>query len=294
MTQDRWLVSQFEEQRLHLRAVAYRMLGSLTEADDAVQETWIRVSKAGADNVDNLGGWLTTITARVCLNMLRARRSKAEESVDMGLPDPVVTPEGEMHPEQQAVLADSVGLALLVVLDTLSPPERLAFVLHDLFQLPYNEIGPILGRSSEAARQLASRARRRIEGAELPKSGADRHRQRQVVNAFFEAARGGDFDALLELLDDGVVLRADYGGRRPAEVIRGRQAVAQQSLRGGTLRADIHPAVINGSAGAIITVAGKPLTLMGFVVIDGRIVEIDAIVDPERVRRLAASILDSL
>lgn len=291
MTHEEWLAHQFESHRVHLRAVAYRMLGSLDEVDDAVQETWLRVSRAGTDEVENLGGWLTTITARICLNMLRARKSKGEKSIETNLPDPVVSPEGQLAPEDEAVLADSVGLALLVVLDTLSPAERLAFVLHDLFQLPYDEIGPIVGRSPEAARQLASRARRRIEGAELASSDVDRHRQRQVVDAFFDAARGGDFEALLDLLDDGVVLRTDYGGRRPAEVVRGRERVAEQSLLGGKLRAEVHPAVVNGAAGAVTTVAGKPFALMGFVVRDGKIVEIDAIADPERVRRLAASVL---
>jgi RNA polymerase sigma-70 factor (ECF subfamily) len=291
MIHEEWLTHQFEGHRLHLRAVAYRMLGSLDEAEDAIQETWLRVSKAGTDEVENIGGWLTTITARICLNMLRARKSRGEESIETKLPDPVVSPEGQLAPEDEAVLADSVGLALLVVLDTLSPAERLAFVLHDLFQVPYDEIGPIVRRSPEAARQLASRARRRVKGAEATGSDVDRHRQRQVVDAFFNAAREGDFKALLDLLDEGVVLRTDYGGRRPAEMIRGRERVAEQSLLGGKLRAEVHPAVVNGAAGAVTTLAGKPFAVMGFVVREGRIVEIDAIADPKRVLRLTASIV---
>jgi RNA polymerase sigma-70 factor (ECF subfamily) len=294
MTSEEWLARQFEENRMHLRAVAYRMLGSLAEADDAVQETWLRVTKAHTEEVDNFGGWLTTIIARICLNMLRTRRSRGEQSIEAHLPDPIVSPEGQVQPEDEALLADSVGLALLVVLDTLTPAERLAFVLHDLFRLPYAEIAPIVGRSPEAARQLASRARRRVAGAELPTSDVDRHRQRRVVDAFFDAARGGDFEALLELLDEGVVLRTDFGGGRPAELIRGRAEVAEQSLSGGRLRADVHPAIVNGSAGAVITVARRPFAVMGFVIRDGLIVEIDAIADSVRVGRVAASVLDRI
>jgi len=294
MTNDEWLARQFEAHRTHLRAVAYRMLGSLAEADDAVQETWLRVTKAGTEEVDNLGGWLTTITARICLNTLRTRKSRGERPIETHLPDPVVSPDGELQPEDEALLADSVGLALLVVLDSLSPAERLSFVLHDLFRLPYDEIAPMMGRSPEAARQLASRARRRVEGADIPRSDVDRHRQREVVDAFFAAARDGDFEALLELLDEGVVLRTDFGGRRPAELIRGRAEVAEQSLSGGRLRADVHPAVVNGSAGAVITVGRRPFAVMGFVIGNGLIVEIDAIADSERVRRLTASVLDKV
>lgn len=294
MAQDEWLAHQFETHRLHLRAVAYRLLGSLSEADDAVQETWLRVSKAGADDVENLGGWLTTITGRICLNMLRARRSRREQPIDVHLPDPVVSPDDQLQPETEALLADSVGLALLVVLDTLTPAERLAFVLHDLFRLPYDEIAPMIGRSSAAARQLASRARRRVQEAELPKSDSDRNRQREVVDAFFRAARGGDFEALLELLDDGVVLRTDFGEKRPAELIRGRERVAAQSLRGAMPKATVHPAFVNGAPGAVITIGERPFALMGFVINDDRIVEIVAIADSERVRHLASSVLDKL
>jgi RNA polymerase sigma factor (sigma-70 family) len=209
MDENEWLVERFEEHRAHLRAVAYRMLGSPTEADDVVQDAWLRVSRAGAGEVENLGGWMTTIVARVCLNMLRSRNRRREEPLAVHFPDPVISPEGELQPEEEALLADSVGLALLVVLDTLSPAERLAFVLHDMFELPFAEIAPMVGRSPTAARQLASRARRRVKGAEIPAPDPDLARQREVVDAFFEAARGGDFDALVALLDPDVVLRAD-------------------------------------------------------------------------------------
>jgi RNA polymerase sigma factor (sigma-70 family) len=291
MEEDQWLAEQFEEHRGRLRAVAYRMLGSLAEADDTVQDTWLRVSRAGADDVENLGAWLTTITARVCLNMLRSRQTRREESFE-GLPDPLVTPDEQSQPEEEAVLADSVGLALLVVLDTLSPAERLAFVLHDMFKLPFDEIAPMIDRSPAAARQLASRARRRISGAEIPESDFDIARQRQVVNAFYQAARGGDFEALVELLHPDVVLRADFGARRAPEVFRGREAVAGQSIRGAIPAARIIPALVNGTAGAVITVGGRPFTVMGFTVSEGMIAEIDAIADPERVGRIAAAVLE--
>jgi len=291
MDENEWLADRFEEHRTNLRAVAYRMLGSLTEADDAVQDAWLRVSRAGADEVDNLGGWLTTIVARVCLNMLRSRNRRREESLGVRLPDPVISLEREFQPEAEAVLADSVGLALLVVLDTLSPAERLAFVLHDMFELPFEEIAPVVGRSPAAARQLASRARRRVKGAALSAPDPDLARQRAVVDAFFQATRGGDFDALMALLDPDVVLRADYGARRPAAsvVIHGAAAVARQAR--GIPGALIHPALVNGAAGAVITVRGRPFAVMGFTVVAGKIVEINAIADPERVRRIAAAVL---
>ena len=293
MDENEWLADRFEDHRAHLRAVAYRMLGSLTEADDAVQDTWLRLSRSGADGVENLGGWLTTIVARVCLNMLRSRTTRREEALGVHLPDPVISPPGVLQPDEEAVLADSVGLALLVVLDTLSPAERLAFVLHDMFQLPFEEIAPMVGRSSTAARQLASRARRRVKGADLPAPDPDLARQRDVVNAFFLAARGGDLGALVALLDPDVVLRADFGARRPAasRVVRGAAAVARQAVLGALPGADLHPALVNGAAGAVVTVGGRPFAVLGFTVAEGRILEIDAIADPERVRRVAAAVL---
>src|SRR5262245_16812122 len=250
MDENEWLAERFEEHRGHLRAVAYRMLGSLTEADDAVQDTWLRLSRAGASEVENLGGWMTTIVARVCLNMLRSRNTRREESLGVHLPDPVISAEGGLQPEEEAVLADSVGLALLVVLDTLSPAERLAFVLHDMFDLPFEEIAPMVGRSPMAARQLASRARRRVKGAEVPAPDPDLARQREVVDAFFRAARGGDFDGLVALLHPDVVLRSDFGARRPgaAKVTRGAADVARQARAGALPGAVLHPALVNGLA----------------------------------------------
>jgi RNA polymerase sigma factor (sigma-70 family) len=288
-----WLADRFEEHRGHLRAVAYRMLGSLAEADDAVQDAWLRLSRAGASDVENLGGWLTTVVARVCLNMLRSRNTRREESLSVHIPDPIISPDGALQPEDEALLADSVGLALLVVLDTLSPAERLAFVLHDMFQLPFEEIAPMVGRSPAAARQLASRARRRVKGAEVRAPDPDLDRQREVVNAFFSAARGGNFDALVALLDPDVVLRADFGARRPAAsvVIHGAAAVASQAFMSALPMAKLHPALINGAAGVVVTVGGRPFSVMAFTVAEGRIVEIDAIADPERVGRIAAAVL---
>jgi RNA polymerase sigma-70 factor (ECF subfamily) len=284
-----WLAERFEGHRAHLRAVAYRMLGSLTEAEDAVQDTWLRVSRSGTGKVENLGGWLTTIVARVCLNVLRSRNLRREESLGVHVPDAVVN-----SPEDEAVLADSVGLALLVVLDTLSPAERLAFVLHDLFQLPFEEIGPIVDRSPEAARQLASRARRRVKGANVPAPDPDLARQREVVDAFFLATRAGDFDALVALLDPDVVLRNDAGAERPAASfeVRGAAVVAKQALRGlrsALATAALRPVLVNGAAGVVATVAGRQMAIIGFTVAGGRIVAIDAIADPERVSRIAAA-----
>src|SRR5918992_824919 len=249
MDENEWLAARFEEHRAHLRAVAYRMLGSLSEADDAVQDTWLRLSRAGTGGVENLGGWLTTIVARVCLNMLRSRNIRREESLGVHLPDPVISPEGALQPEEEALLADSVGLALLVVLDSLSPAERLPF------GLPFEEIAPLVGRSPAAARQLASRARRRVQGAEIPAPDPDLARQREVVDAFFRASRGGDFDALVGLLHPNVVLRADFGARRPAasKVIHGAAAVARQALLVALPAARLHPALVNGAAGAVVT-----------------------------------------
>src|SRR5947209_15899586 len=269
------------------------MLGSLTEADDAVQDAWLRLSRSEASEIENLGGWLTTVVARVCLNMLRARNIRREDSLDVHVPDPVISPDGELQPEDEALLADSVGLALLVVLDTLTPAERLAFVLHDMFELPFEEIATMVGRTPAAARQLASRARRRVKGADIPESDPDLARQREVVDAFFTAARAGDFDALVGVLDPDVVLRADFGAKRPGipRVIQGAAAVAKQALIAALPHASLHPALVNGTAGVVVTVNGRPFAVMGFTVAKGRIVEIDTIADPERVRRIAAAVL---
>jgi RNA polymerase sigma factor (sigma-70 family) len=289
-----WLAERFEEHRTHLRAVAYRLLGSLAEADDAVQNAWVRVSRTDTHHVDNLGGWLTTIVARVALNMLRSRNARREQPHGVHLPDPVISAEGELQPEEEAMLADSVGLALLVVLDSLRPAERLAFVLHDVFRLPFEEIAPVVGRTPAAARQLASRARRRIEGSEIPSPDPDPARQRAVVDAFFAAARRGDFEGLLALLDPEIVLRADFGARHPDRsiVIRGASDVARSAILGGALAgARVVPVLVNGGAGAVIVVGGRPFVVMGFIAAGGRILEIDAIADPHRVPRIAAAAL---
>ncbi|HKV88142.1 MAG TPA: sigma-70 family RNA polymerase sigma factor [Candidatus Dormibacteraeota bacterium] len=294
MTGNEWLAQRFEEQRPHLRAVAYRMLGSLAEADDAVQDAWLRASGSDAAQVANLRGWLTTIVARVALNMLRARRTHREDPIQGRLPDPVVSVEGSSPPEDEAMLADSVGLALLVVLDTLEPAERLAFVLHDVFKLPFSEIAPMVERTPAAARQLASRARRRVRGARAAAPDADLYRQREVVDAFFAATRAGDFGRLVTLLDPAVVLRADFGRRRAAlpAVVRGTEAVIELAMTGARLPgAELVPVLINGVAGVVVTLGGRPFSLMAFVVKAGRIVEIDAIGDAKRVARLAASVL---
>jgi RNA polymerase sigma factor (sigma-70 family) len=293
MNENEWLADRFEEHRVHLRAVAYRMLGSLTEADDAVQDTWLRLSRSGGNEVENLGGWLTTVIARVCLNTLRSRNLRREESFEAHVPDPVISRDAALQPEEEALLADSVGLALLVVLDTLTPAERLAFILHDMFELPFEEIAPIVGRTSAAARQLASRARRRVKGSDIPAPDPDLARQRAVVDAFFQAARGGDFEALVALLDPDVVLRSDFGARRPgaSRVFHGAAAVARQSLMGAIPAARLHPALVNGAAGVVVTVRGRPFAVMGFTVVAGKIVEIHAIADPDRVGRIAAAVL---
>jgi RNA polymerase sigma factor (sigma-70 family) len=295
MNENQWLAEEFEQHRPRLRAVAYRMLGSLTEADDAVQDTWLRLSRAGADEVDNLGGWLTTVVGRVCLNMLRSRNFRGEQALGVHVPDPVISTDAGLQPEEEAVLADSVGLALLVVLDTLTPAERLAFVLHDMFELPFEEIAPMVGRTPVAARQLASRARRRVKGAGTAAPDPDLARQREVVSAFFAAARGGDFDALVAVLDPDVVVRADAGARHPDAdlMVHGAAAAARQALTGLTSllpAVEIHPALVNGAAGVILTRHGRPVTVMGFTVADGRIAEINAVADPERVRRITASV----
>lgn len=293
MDEGRWLTDRFEEHRSHLRSVAYRMLGSLPEADDAVQDAWLRVSRSGADEVQNLRGWLTTVVARVCLNTLRARNARREDLHGVHLPDPIISADPEAQPEAEALLADSVGLALLVVLDKLSPAERLAFVLHDMFDLPFEEIAPLVGRTPTAARQLASRARRRVKGAEVPQADLDLARQREVVDAFFRAARGGDFDALVAVLDPDVVLRSDFGPKLTelSHVTRGAAAVAREALAGRFPGTRVVPALVNGGAGVVMTVNGQPFAVIGFTVVGGRILEIDAIVESKRVRRIAAAVL---
>jgi RNA polymerase sigma-70 factor (ECF subfamily) len=269
----------------HLRAVAYRMLGSLGEADDAVQETWLRFSEADTSDVRNLGAWLTTVVGRVCLNMLRSRTTRREEPLGAYVPDLVVSPDPSTDPEQQAVLADSVGLAMLVVLETLPPPERLAFVLHDMFAVPFVDIAPVVGRSATATRQLASRARRRVQDATMP--DGDLTRQREVVDAFFAAARGGDFDALVAVLDPDVVLRSD-GGAAPgaSALIRGAATVAGQALMFAGPARETWPVLVNGAAGVVVTVGGRPVAVMGFTVAGGTVVAIDALTDPVRLREL--------
>jgi RNA polymerase sigma-70 factor (ECF subfamily) len=298
LNENDWLAERFEENRAHLRAVAYRMLGSLTEAEDAVQDTWLRLSRSGANDIENLGGWLTTVVARVCLNVLRSRHSRREESLEVHVPDPIISADGELEPEDEALLADSVGLALLVVLDTLSPAERLAFVLHDMFELPFEEIAPMVGRTPVAARQLASRARRRVRGADVPIPDVDLARQRNVVDAFFLAAREGNFAALVSVLDPNVVVRIDAGANVPlvSMVVRGADSVARQTLKGlasslARPGVQLHPATVNGAAGVIVTLLGDPVVVMGFTISEGKIVEIDSIADPERVGRIAAAVL---
>ena len=285
-----WLAARFEENRTHLRAVAYRMLGSPTEADDAVQESWLRLSRSGASGVENLGGWLTTVVARVCLDMLRSRKSRREEPLDAQGTEPIVSREDGTDPEHEAMLADSVGLALTVVLETLAPAERVAFVLHDMFDLPFDEIAPIVGRSSTAARQLASRARRRVQGA-AKASDADLARKRKIVGAFLAASRGGDFAALIALLDPDVVLRADRAAVQVGapNVVRGAAPVAGTfSGRAQTAQ----PALINGAAGAVWAPGGRPRVVFTFTIRGGKIVEIDMTADPDYLGRLDLAILN--
>jgi RNA polymerase sigma-70 factor (ECF subfamily) len=293
MTGSDWLAEGFEENRARLRAVAYRMLGSLAEADDAVQEAWLRLSRSDASGVDNLGAWLTTIVARVCLNALRSRNTRREEPLGVHVPDPVISRADGSNPENEALLADSVGLALQVVLETLTPAERLAFVLHDMFDLPFDEIAPMVGRSPATARQLASRARRRVRGADVQAPDADIARQREVVDAFYAAARRGDIAALVAVLDPDVVLRSDGGTARPdvSVVLHGAAAVASHGLRVHQPSALLRPALVNGAAGAVATVGGQPVAVIGFTISHGKIVEIDVIADPERLRRLDLAVL---
>ena len=286
-----WLTDRFEEHRTRLRAVAYRMLGSLSEADDAVQEAWLRLNRTDATAVDNLGAWLTTVVARISLNMLRSRKTRREEPLAGRLPDPVVDRVDGIDPEHEVLLADSVGLALLVVLETLSPPERLAFVLHDIFGVPFAEIAPIVDRSPQATRQLASRARRRVR-AERAVPDADLDAQWEVVEAFLAASHDGDFDRLVAVLDPDVVVRSDFGrvgGRRET---RGAAAVARQALGYARMGLDLRPALINGTPGAVVYRDGEPFSIGALTIRDGKIVELDFLNDPDRLRQLDLTILD--
>jgi RNA polymerase sigma-70 factor (ECF subfamily) len=288
-----WLAERFEEHRTRLKAVAYRMLGSLSEADDAVQEAWLRLSRTDTNSVENLGAWLTTVVARVCLNMLRSRNSRREEPIGVHVPEPIVDRADGTDPEHEALLADSVGLALLVVLETLSPPERLAFVLHDMFAVPFDEIAPIIDRSPEATRQLASRARRRVQ-ARNTVPDADLDIQRKVVDAFLAAARDGDFNALVAVLDPDVVLRVDFGAvpAGASREVRGAEAVAGQALTFARFGGSVRPALINGVAGAVTTRDGRPTSVGGIMVRGGKIVEIDILADRERLSRLDLTVLE--
>jgi RNA polymerase sigma factor (sigma-70 family) len=281
------LAEQFERMRPQLRAVAYRMLGSVGEAEDAVQESWLRLSRSEAARIDNLGAWLTTVVGRVSLDMLRARRSRREE-LGSWLPEPIVTADDPADPEHETVLADSVGLALLVVLDTLTPAERLAFVLHDMFAVPFEDIAPVVGRTPAATRQLASRARRRVQGR-APSPDVDLAGQRKVVDAFLAASRAGDFEALIAVLDPDVVFRLDRGPAGERRSVEGAAAVAQQVLaRGSRFAPFARPAVVNGAAGVVIVPGLRPIAVVGFTVVGGRIAEIDLIADPAKLRGLGA------
>jgi RNA polymerase sigma factor (sigma-70 family) len=286
-----WLAEQFEEHRTRLKAVAYRMLGSLSEADDAVQEAWLRLSRSEASEIKNLGAWLTTVVARVSLSMLRSRASRREQPIDVRVPEPIIDPADGTDPEHEALLADSVGLALLVVLETLSPPERLAFVLHDMFAVPFDEIAPMVERSPEATRQLASRARRRVRG-ERAVPDVDVDSQREVVEAFLAAARDGDFEALVAVLDPDVVLWQDFGRGAPAQKIRGAEKVASQAQMYSQFGLDIRPALVNGAVGVVAFRNGRPFSVGGFTVRGGKIVEMDWLADPERVSRLDLPFLE--
>src|SRR5262245_10483302 len=292
MDEREWLAERFEEHRTRLRAVAYRMLGSLSEADDAVQEAWLRLNRTDASGLENLGAWLTTVVARISLNMLRSRKTRREEPLAEGLPDLLVDRVDGVNPEHEALLADSVGLALLVVLETLSPPERLAFVLHDIFAVPFDEIGPVVDRSPEAARQLASRARRRVR-AERTVPDADLETQREVIDAFLAAARDGDFNLLVSVLDPDVVLRQDFGPVGGRREIRGAKAVASQALSYARLDLEIRPALVNGVAGAVAFVDGEPFSIGVLTVRNRKIGELDFLADAERLRELGLTLLDT-
>ena len=292
MNERDYLAERFETHRTHLRAVAYRMLGSLSEVDDAVQEAWLRLSRADATGIDNLGGWLTTVVARVCLDMLRSRQSRREEPLTPDAPEPVATGTSGSSPEQEALLADSVGLALLVVLDRLTPAERLAFVLHDMFAVPFEEIAPIVGRSAEAARQLASRARRRVRGgAAAPDPNLVP--QRDVVEAFLAALRGGDFEGLLAVLDPDLVVRADMpaAAGAPSE-IRGAAVWAKGAVAYGHLARLTQPALVNGAIGVVVAPRGRLVRALRFTIANGKITEIEVIGNPARLGELDVSLVD--
>lgn len=289
-----WLAEQFESERPRLRALAYRLLGSLAEADDAVQETWLRVTHFDATSIANPGGWLTTVVARVCLDMLRSRTARREEFLDRHLPDPIISREEGMDPEQEVLLAEAVGLALQVVLDTLEPAERVAFVLHDVFAVPYEEIAPLVGRSATAARQLASRARRRVRET-TPVPDADLVQSRSVVDAFFAAVREGDLAALLTMLDPDVVVRADYGAQPGGGVlreVRGARGVAEAALIFARHAQFARPVLVNGAVGAVVAQGGQPYAVMAFTIRQGKIAEIDILGDPTRLRQFELSALD--
>jgi RNA polymerase sigma-70 factor (ECF subfamily) len=294
MTGQQWLAERFEQQRPRLRAVAYRMLGSLSEADDAVQEAWLRLSRSDADEIENLDGWLTTVVARLSLNMLRSRRTRREEPWGPRMPEPIVDPADGVDPEHEALLADSVGLALLVVLETLNPAERLAFVLHDMFAMPFEQIAPIVDRSPEATRQLASRARRRVRGS-APVPDADLATQWEVVDAFLAAARDGNFDALVALLDPDVVLHADAGAALPGvpREVRGAEAVAGQASAWSRVGLTVRRALVNGAAGIVAMRDGRAFSVGAVTVSGGRIVELDFLADPERLERIDLRFLES-
>ncbi len=291
MNERDWLTDRFEEHRSHLRAVAYRMLGSVSEAEDALQEAWLRACPADTTGVENMREWLRTIVGRVCLNILRTRRTRREEH-SVHVPDPLVSLAGDADPEHEALLADSVGLAMLVVLDTLAPAERFAFVLHDMFAVPFDDIATLLDRSPAAARQLASRARRRVQGS--PEPDADLARQREVVDAFFAASRDGDFAALVAVLDPNVELRIDGGVLREEEslVLCGADAVAAHTATYSSLYPFVRPALVNGAAGAVVAPGGRMFSVMAFTVTNGKIIEIDALVDPERLAQIEVTAPD--
>jgi RNA polymerase sigma factor (sigma-70 family) len=286
-----WLAERFEDNRDHLRAVAYRMLGSVSDADDAVQEYWLRLSRSDVSRVDNLQAWFTTGVGRVCLDMLRSKKSRREEPLEPRIPDPIVSSEDGADPTHEALLTDSVGLALLVVLETLAPAARLAFVLHDIFAIPFDEIAPLVERTPAAARQLASRARRRVRGAPVP--DVDLARQRELVDAFLAAARGADFDALVAVLDPDVVLRIDRGARPrgASRDVHGARATAKRGVAFSRLAGFAQHAVVNGAAGLIVARDGRLLGVAGFTVAHGKIVEIDLLMDPERLRELDVTAL---